>query len=130
MTPEASASGRPSPAWMVLLAWAFPGAGHFALGRRGRAVVFCVIVLASLAIGCSLEGELYWPEAGRPLTLVATAAAMGVGAPYFVLRFGLAYEGDLVAPGFEYGTAFVLVAGLMNLLLVLDAWDIARGRKD
>ena len=48
---------------------------------------------------------------------------------YFVLRYLLGYHGDLVSPGFEYGSAFILTAGLMNLLLVLDAWDHARGRK-
>ena len=47
-----------------------------------------------------------------------------------VLRFGFGYEGTLEAAGFEYGGAFILTAGLMNLLLTLDAWDVARGRKE
>jgi hypothetical protein len=54
---------------------------------------------------------------------------MGMGLPYFVLRFYLHHRGEVLAVGFEYGFAFLLTAGLMNLLLVLDAWDIARGRK-
>jgi hypothetical protein len=54
---------------------------------------------------------------------------MGMGLAYFVLRFLVGYEGDLVAAGYEYGTAFLLTAGLMNWLLVLDCWDIAVGRK-
>jgi hypothetical protein len=46
------------------------------------------------------------------------------------LRFLLHYEGNVMAAGFEYGTAFLLTAGLMNWLLVFDAWDIARGYKE
>ena len=62
--------------------------------------------------------------------LWATLGCMGMGAPYFVLRYLLDYHGEVAAAGFEYGTAFVLTAGLMNLLLVLDAWDIALGKKE
>jgi hypothetical protein len=55
---------------------------------------------------------------------------MGMGFPYFLLRYGLHYQGNMVGPGYEYGTAFLLTAGLMNLLLVLDCWDIVRGKKE
>ena len=55
---------------------------------------------------------------------------MGMGTPYFVLRYGLHYQGNVMGAGYEYGTAFLLTAGLMNLLLVLDAWDIVRGKKE
>jgi len=113
----------------ALLAWVLPSAGHLALGRRRRAAVFAVVIGVALCVGLSLDGNLYRPVAGQPLTLLATGGAMGVGAPYFLLRYGLGYVGDATAAGYEYGTAFLLSAGLMNLLLVLDAWDIARGRK-
>jgi len=67
---------------------------------------------------------------GQPLSVLGTIGAMGMGIPYFVLRYGFGYEGDVVGAGFEYGTAFLLTAGLMNLLLVLDVWDISRGKKE
>ena len=54
---------------------------------------------------------------------------MGMGLPYFVLRYLLGYSGNVIGSGFEYGSAFVLTAGLMNLLLTLDTWDIAVGHK-
>ncbi len=114
----------------VALAWLVPGLGHVYLKRARRGLVFFVLVIAMFAIGCSLQGNLYRPIKGQPLTYLATLASMGVGNPYFVLRYGLHYEGEQVAPGFEYGTAFLLTAGLMNLLLVLDAWDIGSGRKE
>jgi hypothetical protein len=114
----------------LLAAWLVPGAGHLMLGRRTRAAAFLVIILAAVLIGYLLEGNLYRILPNQPLTILATLGSMGMGAPYFVLRFIIAYQGNVIAPGYEYGTAFLLTAGLMNLLLILDVWDIARGRKD
>lgn len=114
----------------AVLAWAIPGAGHVYLGRRRLGLIFCVIVLASLAIGVSLDGNLSRVVPERPLSLLATLGTMGVGLAYFLLRFLAGYVGNVVASGFEYGSAFILTAGLMNLLLVLDVWDMARGRKE
>ena len=114
---------------LAVMAWLIPGGGHFMLGRRGVAVVFLLIVLSSLGIGLLLDGNLYRIVPNRPLTVLATLACMGLGAPYFLLRFLFDYQGDIVAQGYEYGTAFVLTAGLMNLLLILDTMDIATGKK-
>ena len=113
----------------MLLAWLVPGAGHFFLGRRGRAVTFLVLVLLTLTIGWQLGGKLYWSFQGSPLAVIATWGCLGSGLPYLFLRFGLGYTGDITGPGWEYGKAFIITAGLMNLLLLLDVWDIARGRK-
>lgn len=113
-----------------LLAWLVPGAGHYYLGRRGRALAFFFIVLVGAFVGAQLEGNLYRMQQGHPLTILGTFAATGMGLPYLVLRFVVGYTGDIVALGYEYGTAFLLTAGLMNWLLVLDSWDIALGRKE
>ncbi len=126
---EAAAAAGHAPLLAALLAWAVPGLGHLYLGRRGRAVAFCLIVVISLLTGLALEGNLYTVVADQPLSFFATLGSMGIGAAYFILRWGLGYQGELEGPGYEYGSAFILTAGLMNLLLVLDALDIARGRK-
>lgn len=121
------AVGKP---YLVLLsAWLVPGSGHWWMGRKRRAVAFAALIMASLVVGCLLHGNLHRVVPNQPLTLLATLGSMGMGAPYFVLRYFIGYSGDLVAPGYEYGSAFILTAGLMNLLLVLDAWDLARSRK-
>ncbi|HXO21189.1 MAG TPA: DUF6677 family protein [Thermoanaerobaculia bacterium] len=125
---ERAAAGNPLLA--AVLAWLVPGAGHLLLRRPRRALLFFVLVVVSLVIGCRLNGNLYTPLPGQPLTYLATVGCMGMGLPYFLLRYLFGYHGDVVAAGYEYGTAFVLTAGLMNLLLVLDAWDIAVGKKD
>jgi TM2 domain-containing membrane protein YozV len=124
-TPQVAGS-----AWLAaVIAWAIPGAGHFYLGRRARAVAFLALVLTSLGIGFFLDGSLYRMEPNQPLNNLFTLACMGMGAPYFISRFLFAYDGDILSPGYDYGSVFVITAGLMNLLLVLDAWDIGRGRK-
>jgi hypothetical protein len=133
--PKDAAPSSDTAAWSdtaraMLAAWFIPGAGHFYLGRRRRAFAFALIVLSSLAIGLSLDGNLYRIVQNQPLTILATGACLGLGAPYLGLRYLAGYTGDLLAPGFEYGSAFILTAGLMNLLLVLDCLDISTGQKE
>lgn len=113
-----------------VLAWLIPGLGHIYVRRWRRGLAFFLLILASIWIGCALQGNLYRPQANQPLSVLATFGAMGMGLPYFILRSVFDYAGKIAAPGYEYGTAFLLTGGLMNLLLVLDAWDIARGKKD
>ena len=113
----------------LLAAWLVPGCGHLMLGRLRRGVIFFLVVLTAIVVGCLLEGNLYRVLPNQPLTILATLGSMGMGTPYFILRFIFGYQGNIVAAGYEYGSAFLLTAGLMNLLLILDAWDIVRGRK-
>lgn len=130
MSTESTLSGVANPHLAAVLAWLVPGAGHFYLGRRRRGLAFLLVVAATLAIGCALDGRLWRILPNQPLSVLATLGSMGMGVVYFVLRYASGYEGNVLARGFEYGSAFVLTAGLMNLLLVLDAWDLAHGKKD
>lgn len=132
--PSKSAKKEPSPSTAraygaALAAWLVPGAGHALLGRRGRALAFFAIVVFALVLGWQLEGELSHELRGHPLEVLRTLGCLGLGLAWFVLHWGLGYSGHLEAAGYEYGSAFLLTAGLMNFLLVLDAWDIARGEK-
>lgn len=112
----------------MILAFLIPGAGHLYLGRRQRAMIFAAVVLLMFVFGLMLDGKVYVPERGKPLTLLASIASMGIGIPYLIARMFGSY-GELQSMTFEYGTAFTLTAGLMNLLLVLDSFDIAEERK-
>jgi hypothetical protein len=110
-------------------AWALPGAGHLWLGRRQKGVVFLVTLTLMFAVGLALEGRIFPFEFSQPLVALAAFADLGIGLPYFVAKL-LGYGGGrVVAITYEYGNAFGIVAGLLNMLVVLDAFDIAEGRK-
>jgi hypothetical protein len=121
---------RANPMLCCVLAWLVPGAGHLYLRRWRRGILFLVLVMAALALGVGLEGKLWRFVPGQPLSYLGTLACIFLGLPYFVLRFFMGYEGDVLSQGYEYGAAFLFTAGLMNLLLVLDTWDIAKGWKE
>jgi hypothetical protein len=115
---------------LIALAWLLPGLGHLLLGRRLRAAVFACVIFAAFAVGLVLDGELALPVAGDPLSYLATIACLGNGALYVVAKyFGLGV-GVVRSAGWEYGNTFMLTAGMMNLLLLLDVHDVASGRKD
>jgi hypothetical protein len=115
---------------LAVLAWLLPTAGHLVLRRRGRAAIFGLLLVVCLGVGLHLDGNLHRVVPGQPLSVLFTLGAMGLGAPYFVLRFLLDYRGVPEMAGYEYGTVFLLSAGLMNWLLALDVWDLATGAKD
>jgi hypothetical protein len=114
---------------MCAAAWAVPGAGHLLLGRRAKGVIFLLALTLMFGCGLWLEGRLFPFEPAQPLVALAAIADLGIGIPYFIakaLGFG---EGRVVAVTFEYGNAFIIVAGLLNMLVVVDAFDVAQGRK-
>jgi len=117
-----------SPVGTVLAAWLVPGLGHFLLGSRARGTAFAVLVLGSLLFGAALDGRMPWIFSGSPLFILMTFGAMGSGAAYFFLRFS-GFTGDPAGWGFDYGGAFIVTAGLMNLLLLLDVYDICWGKE-
>ncbi len=114
---------------LALLAWVVPGAGHLWTGQRSKGLVFLLVLPLMFAVGLALQGRLFPFEPGQPLVALAAIADLGVGLPYAVARaLGLG-AGNVVAVTYEYGNTFVIVAGLLNLLVVCDAWDLASGRK-
>jgi len=114
---------------ICLAAWAIPGAGHLLLGRIQKGVTFLVALVLMFLLGLWLEGRLFPVEVTQPLVALAALAEMGVGVAFFVARQTGAGAGRVVALTYEYGNAFLIVAGLMNMLVVLDVFDIAQGRK-
>ena len=111
------------------IAWAVPGAGHLWLGRTQKGAIFLVALPLMFSIGLVLEGRIFPMDPTQPLVALAALADLGVGAPYFLARaLGLG-DGRVVAQTYEYGNSFLVVAGLLNMLVVIDAFDIALGRK-
>jgi hypothetical protein len=127
-------SARPAsePGTLVLLclaAWAIPGAGHFWLGRVQKGAVFLVALTTMFATGLLLKGRLFPFEFGDPLVALAALANAGLGLPWIVARSMGLGSGVVTAVTWEYGNCFLIVAGLLNFLVILDAYDIAAGRK-
>lgn len=124
--------------WMGIAAWAFPGAGHFLQGRWVRGLIIAGVIFGMFAIGLVFGGHLFGlggQEEGtsKLLQLPPTIANLGTGVVYLICwasgsGFSDAAEYAKLAT-FEYGNTFLLVAGLLNYLAMLDAFDIAAGRK-
>jgi hypothetical protein len=114
---------------LCLAGWAIPGAGHLWLGRRTKGLVFLVALPLMFAIGLAINGRLFPFDLSEPLVALAALADLSIGVPYLVAKvFGYG-AGDVRAITYEYGNAFLIVAGLLNLLVVVDAYDVAMGRK-
>ena len=114
---------------LCLAAWAIPGVGHLWQGRRVKGLIFLIALPLMFAIGLGIQGRLFPFELSDPLVGLAAIADFGIGIPYFIasaLGFGV---GDVRAVTYEYGNAFVMTAGLLNFLVIIDAYDIALGRK-
>ena len=71
----------------LVAAWLVPGAGHFMLGKMRRGAIFLLLVMVAIGVGCLLQGNLYRVLPNQPLTILATLGSMGMGLPYFGLRF-------------------------------------------
>ena len=81
------------------------------------------------AFGLLLQGRIFSVDLTQPLVALAALADMGIGLPYFIARL-LGYgAGNVLAVTYEYGNTFLIVAGLLNTLVVIDAFDISKGRK-
>ena len=110
-------------------AWVVPGAGHLWLGRRQKGLVFLVTLPLMYAIGLWLQGQIFPFLWSQPLVALAAFADLGIGAAYGAAKLAGAGAGDPVAITYEYGNSFLIVAGLLNMLVVLDVFDITQGRK-
>ncbi|MBM3819669.1 MAG: hypothetical protein FJW14_11755 [Acidimicrobiia bacterium] len=91
--------------------------------------MFLVAVPLMFACGLWLEGRLFPFELAQPLVALAAFADIGNGIPYFAAQAMGFGPGRVVAATYEYGNAFLIVSGLLNMLVVLDAFDVAQGRK-
>lgn len=133
------------------LAWLLPGSGHIYLGKVKKGVIFLVIVVMTFGMGVALKGRVYLANSKQPLSFLATFANVSLGPidligrlvtyDRIIYKFPSETDRDLyreildrqrariLAVTNEYGTTFLLTAGLMNLLLILDAFDLGIGRK-
>jgi len=115
--------------WLCVAAWLIPGFGHFLLGKKGRAVVLGSAILVMFVFGLVMKGEFYELQSGEILRSLGYMGEMCVGAAMPVAKFFSYSGGDPFFVSADYGTAFLVSAGMLNVLTILDAFDIAMGRK-
>jgi hypothetical protein len=129
----------PARAWVMGTAgWLVPGLGHLLQGKWARALLLGGAVWACFIAGFLMGGYLFRFDGSEQglsslLQIPPMLGNLGAGLLYIVCwftGFGFSHEAQQAAlPTFEYGWTFLLVAGLLNYLAVLDAFDIAAGRK-
>ena len=119
--------------WLIgLTSWLVPGLGHILQGRILRGAVSGATILVMFALGIVIGGHIYGLRETNEglLSSLFGLCDLGSGLLYFLARLtGLAVNERPEQETAEYGSVFLMVAGLLNLILALDAFDIRAGRK-
>lgn len=118
----------------VIAAWLIPGGGHFLQKRTGRGALILASVTLMFLFGLAMRGMMFTPERGDILTTLINYGGflcnLASGALYIVARmFGYSVP-DQPGDVHDYGTKFLVTAGLLNVLAMVDAFEIATGKKD
>jgi TM2 domain-containing membrane protein YozV len=128
-TAENKIAKEPGFVYLPLIAgWLVPGAGHFLLRKWGRGALLSASILSMFAMGLAMQGKLY-SSAHDVLDLLGLVGDLGNGLLFLVSRvLGLGAEQVQVTTA-DYGTRFIVVAGLLNVIAAVDAHNLRTGRK-
>jgi hypothetical protein len=117
------------PALVLLAGWLIPGAGHFLVGKWVRALLIFAAILTMYLTGLGLAGQIYTPNTGDLLDMLGFVGQLGSGLLYVLAHiFGWGSTSYINALG-DYGTKFLTVGGLLNIIAAVDAHSLANGRK-
>jgi hypothetical protein len=112
----------------LIVGWLVPGAGHFLLRKWGRGTLLALAILCMFALGIAMQGEVF-SSAHDILGALCVVGDLGSGLLYIVSRvLGLGANGVQVTTA-DYGTRFIVVAGLLNVIAAVDAHNLRTGRK-
>jgi hypothetical protein len=113
----------------IALGWLIPGAGHLAQKKWIRGLLLMISVGAMFLLGLAMNGKVYKPNTGDLLDMLGFAGNLGAGGLYFLSRIMEWGDVAIAAATSDYGTKFIVVAGLLNVISVVDAYHIAIGKK-
>ncbi len=120
---------RLKPVLFFFAGWLVPGLGHIIQKRIIRGLLFFLCISGMAGLGLAMGGKIYPFQLENPLTVLAFFADLGNSLLYLLARIIPFGRGILERPTFEFGTAYLAGAGLLNYLVALDAFDLARGKK-
>ena len=121
-------TGVGAPA-MVAIAWLVPGAAHILLGQLRKGAILFVVLTAMFVLGLAFGGRLFPFQMTEPFVFLAALAEWGMALPRVSAgMFGFG-AGAVSSATYEYGNTFLIAGGLLNTLVMLDASDLASGRK-
>lgn len=124
-----AATPRISPSLSLLTGWLIPGAGHLLLGKWIRGLLLMGAIGGMFFIGIALQGKVYTPNTGEPLDMLGFAGDLGSGLLYLLARMIGWGQAPVLMAVADYGTKFIVVAGLLNVVAAVDAHSLASGRK-
>lgn len=130
-----TATPQTGTSWIlpVLMTWALPGSGYFLIGRTTRGLLMAGCTLCMFLLGLMMRGAFFEAQTGDLLTTVIYSggwlANLMNGSLYFLAR-ALGYSApDVAGHVVDYGTKFIVGAGLVNVLAMVDVFEVATGRK-
>lgn len=113
----------------LVAGWLVPGLGHIIQKRFIRGLLILVSVLAMFLFGLAMEGKIYTFNTGDLLEILGFFGNIGTGLLYFVARAQDWGQGNIHRALADYGTKFIIVAGLLNVISAIDAYHIGIGKK-
>jgi hypothetical protein len=131
-------TGSPKPAAQEMSAmpvlapaigWLIPGAGHLIQKRWGRGILLMVSIVTMFLLGLASQGHIFHPNGGDILDILGFVGDVGAGGLYVIATAMNWGQGAIAHATADYGTKFLIVAGLLNFISVADAYHIAIGKK-
>ena len=111
------------------LGWLIPGAGHLIQGRWIRGLLLMASIVLMFVLGLAMEGHLYRANGGDILDILGFIGDLGAGGLYIVSMAKEWGQGAIAHATADYGTKYIIVAGLLNFISAADAYHIAIGKK-
>jgi hypothetical protein len=114
---------------VTLAAWLVPGLGHLMQRRYVRGLLLMLAVFFMFFAGLGMQGKVYSFNTGDLLDILGFVGDVGSGLLYFIARMMDWGAGNIQRAVADYGTKYIVVAGLLNVIAVVDAYHIAIGKK-
>ncbi len=127
---EAAYPTTPMSIVALIVGWLVPGLGHIIQKRWIRGLLLMISVSTMFLVGLAMQGKVYSPNTGDILDMLGFVGDIGAGGLYIVTKMLDGGQGAIYKATADYGTKYIVVAGLLNVMCAIDAYHIAIGKKD